>query len=104
MADQATGRSPCLWAFLKSVPGFRFPKFAPRFYSARDEYWEDEFEATQPLNGLFEQGLPVPLDFFDFWREHISSYRGDRGSILETEFFGNVVELTEKHLAKIANR
>ena len=59
------------------------------------EYWEEEFEATQPLNGLVEQDLPVPHDFFDFWQERISSYKGDRGPIQETEKFDNVVQLTD---------
>jgi hypothetical protein len=59
------------------------------------EYWEEEFEATQPLNGLVEENQPVPPDFFDFWQEHISSYRGQRGPIQETDRFENVVRLTD---------
>jgi hypothetical protein len=60
------------------------------------EYWEEEFEATQPLNGLIEQDLPIPLDFFDYWNEHISSHKGDRGPIQDTEEFDNVVQLTNE--------
>ena len=39
------------------------------------EYWEEEFEGTQPLNGLIERDIPIPLDFYDRWNEYFSSYK-----------------------------
>lgn len=56
------------------------------------EFWEDEFDANQPLNRLIEQGLPFPPDFFDYWNEHIPSHRGQRGEIRWTERFDNVAQ------------